>query len=269
MTNGSRPQPAPGPIALDAQRIRSRLKRSKATLRVERKVDSTNTRLAALRAGGEAVDILLAEAQSAGRGRRGRRWISPPGGLYLSLYRRFSGPVRRLEALGLVAGLAGAAAIERCCGRRAGLKWPNDIQIDGRKVAGCLIDLGGRRDGASAIIGIGINVDFRGQTAPDQPWTDLATTTGQATDRNRLAAALIDQLAEDLDTFDDQGFAAMQARWARRDVLSECTVLASGPGETMIRGQARGVDESGRLLIQTPQGLRRLHGGEISLRTDS
>ncbi len=256
--------------ALDRRQIQDRLKaagRNATTLRVEREVDSTNTRLARLRAAGEAVDVLLADAQSAGRGRRGRQWISPPGsGLYLSLFRAFAGPVRRLEALGLVAGLAAAAAIERCCGVQPGLKWPNDIVIGGCKVAGCLIDLGGMPGSASAIIGIGINVDFRGQAGPDQPWTDLATAAGQVPDRNRLAAALIEQLGDDLDDFDEHGFAALQARWAERDVLSGNEVVAAGPGETTIRGQARGVDESGRLLIQTPEGIHRLHGGDITLR---
>jgi BirA family biotin operon repressor/biotin-[acetyl-CoA-carboxylase] ligase len=181
------------------------------------------------------------------------------------MFRAFAGPVRRLEALGLVAGLAGAVAIERCCGVRAGLKWPNDVQIDGRKVAGCLIDLGGVPGAAQAIIGIGINVDFGGWTGPDQPWTDLASATGQAPDRHRLAATLIDQLTDDLNRFDAHGFGELQAQWAIRDVLSGREVVACGPRNTSVQGRVLGVDESGRLLLQTPDELQRLHGGEVTL----
>lgn len=260
---------AAGTAALSAEQILEQLSGARQRvpeLRIEPEVDSTNTQLARLRAAGDSVEVLLAEAQSAGRGRRGRQWISPPGcGLYLSVFRVFVGPVRRLEALGLVAGLAGAAAIERCSGLRPGLKWPNDIQIDGRKVAGCLIDLGGTPDKAHAIIGIGINVDFRGQGGPDQPWTDLAAATGQAPDRNRLAAVLIEQLTDDLDRFDRRGFGDLQARWARQDVLLGQEVRACGPRDAMIQGRALGVDKSGRLLLQTADELHRLHGGEVTL----
>jgi BirA family biotin operon repressor/biotin-[acetyl-CoA-carboxylase] ligase len=258
------------PAALDAKRITEHLGRDSSKLpliRIEPEVDSTNTRLARLRAAGEPVEALLAESQSAGRGRRGRHWISPPGcGVYLSMFRAFAGPVRRLEALGLVAGLAGAAAIERCCGVRPGLKWPNDIQIDGRKVAGCLIDLGGAPEATQAIIGVGINVDFGDRPGPDQPWTDLASATGQAPDRNRLAAALIDQLTDDLDRFDEHGFGELQARWALRDVLRGREVEACGPQNAIIQGRVLGVDESGRLLLQTPDELHRLHSGEVTLK---
>lgn len=256
--------------ALDSRRIQDWLKpltKITPTLQVEREVDSTNSHLARLRADHRAVDIVIAEAQSAGRGRRGRRWISPPGaGLYLSLFRAFAGPVRRLETLSLVAGLAAAGAIERCCAIRPGLKWPNDVLIDGRKLAGCLIDLGGSAGSSSAIIGIGINVDFGGLEGPDQPWTDLASVTGAVPDRNRLAALLIEQLTDDLDRFDAHGFAPFQARWADRDALSGRDVVACGPGKTVVHGQACGVDECGRLLLQASDRLHRLHGGDVTLR---
>ncbi|MFW5816147.1 MAG: biotin--[acetyl-CoA-carboxylase] ligase [Wenzhouxiangella sp.] len=260
-----------GAVALDPQRIQEWLKplnRRTPSLSVEREVDSTNTHLARLRAAGDAVDIVIADAQSAGRGRRGRQWISPPGGgLYLSLFRAFAGPVRRLETLSLVAGLAATAAIEGCCAIQPGLKWPNDVLIDGRKLAGCLIDLGGHGACANAIIGIGINVDFGGLKGPDQPWTDLAGATGSVPDRNRLAALLIAQLLHDLDRFDAHGFSPFQARWADRDALTGREIVAYGPGKSVVQGQARGVDERGRLLLQASDRLYRLHGGEVTLRT--
>ncbi|MFP4209146.1 MAG: biotin--[acetyl-CoA-carboxylase] ligase [Wenzhouxiangella sp.] len=263
--------PAPLPGALDRRQILAQLESTRQpapTLRIEREVDSTNAHLARLHAAGEKIDVLLAEAQSAGRGRRGRQWISPQGcGLYLSMQRSFAGPLRRLEALSLVAGLSAAAAIERCCGLRPGLKWPNDLQIEGRKLGGCLIDLAGNRQTSSAIIGIGINVDFRGQTGPDQPWTDLAAASGQPVDRNRLAGHLIEQLIDDLDQFELSGFGAMKDRWTSHDVLTGRAIEAHSHGQPVIRGQALGVDESGQLLVRTPDRLHRLHGAEVTLRT--
>lgn len=237
--------------------------------RVEREVDSTNLELARARATDNSLQVLLAETQTAGRGRRGRHWISPPGcGLYLSMFRAFVLPPRRLGALSLVAGLATASAIaERCPTLRPGVKWPNDIVIHRQKLAGCLIDLTATGNAASAIIGVGVNVDFRGVEEPDQPWTDLARLGGgHPPDRNQLAAALIRQLDHHLVRFADEGFAPFLSLWQSRDVVLGEEVRVSGAnGEERI-GRARGVDEQGRLLIENRAGLHHLPSGDISLR---
>jgi len=253
--------------ALDQTRIRRLLDRQPAlVLHVEQEVDSTSDYLARLRKAGQAVDVVVADAQSAGRGRRGRRWISPSGaGLYLSYFRSFDRPVRQLTALGLAAGVAAAEAIEEYCNTPIGLKWPNDLQINGRKVAGCLVDSESVAGASTAIIRLGINVDFREPPVPDQPWTDLVAVTGRAVDRNRLAAILIRRLATHLDEFNKSGFANLKEQWAHRDVPHGQNIQAIGQDHKVIHGRAAGVDESGQLLVDDQGRLRRLHGGEVAL----
>lgn len=240
------------------------------TLRVEPEVDSTNDHLARLRASGDAVDILIANAQSAGRGRRGRHWISPAGaGLYLSFFWPSDVPIRQRISLGLVAGLATAEAIEQSCGIGVGLKWPNDLQIHGRKLAGCLVEAGGTGNGPAAVIGIGINVDFANHAGPDQPWTDLVSVIGQRPDRNQLAAILINRLRANLDEFGQSGFAVMRQRWIQRDVLQGRCITAAGQGQATIHGRAAGLDESGHLLLDQDGRIHRLHAGEVTLQRPS
>jgi len=254
--------------ALNKDRILSLLKHDPApVLRVEQELDSTSDHLARLRQAGHDVDVVIANAQSAGRGRRGRRWISPPGaGLYLSLFRPFEQSIRQLASLGLVAGVAAAEAIEQTCGISVGLKWPNDLQIDGRKVAGCLVDTEKTAQASAAIIGIGINIDLREHSGPDQPWTDLVSVTGQAVDRNRLSAALIRRLTELLSEFDRAGFIALREHWAQRDILNGHPIEVFDQDRKIIGGRAMGVDELGQLLVEVQGQIHRLHGGEVTLR---
>lgn len=253
-------------VPLDAADIRHRLHQPELALAVEPSVDSTNTRLAQRRDHGEALSVLLAEHQSAGRGRHGRQWLSPPGcGLYLSMAREFTRPAAKLSALSLVAGLAAADAVARHSKIQVGLKWPNDVQVDGKKLGGCLVDLkqAGRRP-CLAIVGVGINVDLGQTRGPDQPWTDLVREGG-SNDRNQLAALLIDSLQRDLALFDQAGFEPLRARWDALDVLRGKTLRLSG-GEAGIEGRSTGVDPDGALLLQTRDAIRSIHAGEISVR---
>ena len=230
-------------------------------------MDSTNLELARLREGGEPVDVLLGEAQTAGRGRRERHWVSPPGcGLYLSWFERFDKPPAQIGALSLVVGLAAAAAVAATVSIRPGVKWPNDLIIDGRKLGGCLVDVSAGSSRCSAVIGVGINVDFGDQAGPDQPWTDLVRVSGQAVDRNRLAGCLIRQLHSHLDEFRHAGLAPFVPRWNAADVLAGHLVRATGIAASPIEGQAEGIDEHGRLLLRDGPNVLRLSGGEISLR---
>lgn len=256
------------PPGLDADVIGALLTRPEFAPAVEASVDSSNNRLAERRRRGEAIRVLLAEQQTAGRGRQGRQWLSPPRrGLYLSMAWSFDCPLRELGALSLVAGLAAADAVAEQCGLHVGLKWPNDLQIDGRKLGGCLIDLSPGDDGTSqAIIGIGINVDLKGLAEPDQAWTDLASEGG-STDRNQLAAMLINALQRDLARYNALGFEGFQARWDSRDVLKG-KALRVIQGRQHLHGRSCGVDSHGALLLQTDAGLLRIHAGEVSVRRD-
>ncbi len=256
------------PAALDENHIRRYAGDSRRSIRVEQVVDSTNLELARLRAAGESVDVLLGDTQTAGRGRRERHWISPPGcGLYLSWYERFDRPATQLGALSLVVGLAAAAAVAATVSIDPGLKWPNDLIIDGHKLGGCLVDLSAGSTRSSAIIGIGINVDFGLQAGPDQPWTDLVRTSGQAVDRNELAGQLIRQLHVHLQEFQHAGLTPFVSRWNAADVLCGRMVRATGLAKGPVEGHAEGIDDKGRLLLRDGPDLLRLSSGEVSLRT--
>lgn len=254
------------PAALDAARIQCLLNDPELPLQIEASVGSTNSRLAEKRYRGENLRVLLAEQQTAGRGRHGRQWLSPPGrGLYLSMAWESVRPARELSALALVAGMAAADAVDQHSRIRVGVKWPNDLQVKGRKLGGCLIDLGHARSGRiSAIIGIGINVDLAGLSGPDQPWTDLVLEGGSG-DRNRLAAVLINILEQDLALFDRNGFEPFRSRWEAVDVLrGQRLRLSGGAGE--IEGRGLGVDPTGALMLATATGVQAIHAGEVSVR---
>lgn len=257
----------PGLEPLDFERIVTGIGNRRLIPRIAFLLDSTNTRLAALRAGGDPVRVLLAEGQRAGRGRRGRHWLSPPGrGLYLSMARSFSSSLRELDGLALVAGLAAADAIAEHAGVEVQLKWPNDLQIDGRKLGGCLIDLTPARSSVSeAIIGIGINVDFRGLEGPEQAWTDLIEHAPRV-DRSALAVSLINALDRNLDRFQAQGFAPFAARWAARDALAGRDVFLLAPDGTPTEARVCGIDSHGQLIVETSGKTARIRAGEVSLR---
>ncbi|MEE4329565.1 MAG: biotin--[acetyl-CoA-carboxylase] ligase, partial [Wenzhouxiangella sp.] len=175
---------------LDADRIRSSSSRQDFDIELAFLVESTNASLAR-RGPFSRPGVLLAEGQTRGRGRRGRGWVSPPGGgLYLSLGYRFESGLTGLAALSLVAGSAAATVLRRA-GVPAKLKWPNDIVVDDRKLGGCLIELGGSAEGpCEAVIGLGINLCIGDAPVIDQAWTDL-TRLGHDFDRSALAGQLI------------------------------------------------------------------------------
>lgn len=230
-------------------------------------VDSTNTWLGARSSDPE---VCLAEFQSAGRGRRGRSWVSPfAANLYLSLSWRFAEWPPGFTALGMVTAIAAVRALEALGVREVRIKWPNDLIAGGRKLGGVLIDIQGEPPGATrAVIGLGLNVRMPATAAQDidQPWMDLATLTdGHPPERNRLAAALIESLVTAMREFADQGFAAFSADWQSLDLVAGRAVALHSHEQT-VTGVAAGVDEQGALLLKTPQGLKRFVSGDLSLR---
>lgn len=255
----------PAPAGLDSACILGQLGQPELALAIEPSLGSTNQELARRRAQGERLEVLLAEQQTAGRGRQGRQWLSPPRrGLYLSMAHDFAQPARKLGALALVTGLAAAAAVSAHSFVPVTIKWPNDLLVKGRKLGGCLIDLSASHSQhTQAIIGIGINVDLGEYDGPDQPWTDLARAGG-STDRNQLAALLILHLQQDLAMFERSGFDPFQGRWDRHDLVGGQRLRVQR-GDTWMDGIGRGVDGSGALWLETAAGLLSLHAGEVSL----
>lgn len=258
---------------LEAERIRAALPAAVqpllAGLEVAWSLESTNTELLRRPAPARGTAVLLAERQTAGRGRRGRQWSSPLAAhLYLSLSRSFSGGLARVGGLSLVAGVAVAEALQAAGFDWVGLKWPNDLVVDGRKLGGLLVEGGGEFAGnARAVIGIGVNVRMPPAFAAqlDQPWTDLAGLADGAVSRNAVAAGLLAAVLPALELFDAQGLAPFLARYARLDVLAGRPVRIL-QGEQVHEGTADGLAEDGALRVGMDEGVRLFHAGEVSVR---
>lgn len=237
------------------------------------RLDSTNASLLARTPPPVGTDVLLAEAQRQGRGRRGRHWESPVGAhLYLSLLRCFLGPSARLPAAGLVAGLAVVEALQRLGVAQPMLKWPNDVQVQDRKLAGVLVEAGSRGPDTAAVplvIGIGINVRMPVSSAAriDQPWIDLRQLLGEAVSRTALAAAVLDSLLPALDRFDQAGLDAFREAFVRHDALRGRRVRVIAPDGGQRDGIAQGIDPTGALRVADADGEWRVHAGEVSVRT--
>jgi BirA family biotin operon repressor/biotin-[acetyl-CoA-carboxylase] ligase len=233
------------------------------------KVDSTNAEaLRLISAGVPAPLVVLAELQTSGRGRRGRKWVSPfAENLYYSMVWPVAGGAAQLHGLSLVVGLAVLKTLRSFGVESAGLKWPNDIVISGRKVAGVLLELvGDLSDLCHVVVGVGVNVNMLSVADEiDQPWTSMAIEAGKQIDRNALACELSSRLADDLEKHRQFGFAAFIAEWGRSDVcIGRVVTLATSVKQEV--GIACGVDETGGLILQI-DGVRRVFsGGEISLR---
>lgn len=229
--------------------------------------DSTNTQLMRLaEAGAPSATVIVADRQNAGRGRRGRVWISSPlHSLTFSLLWRFAAQSSAPEALSLAVGLGlqrGLAAL----GVTTAVKWPNDILCQGRKLAGVLIEVQ-PGDIKSAIIGIGINLSLPHDMPPEIAHNAIALDVllPQAPTRERLLAALLTHLAATLQRYQIDGFAGLRDEWQARHAFHGSHVRISG-GED-VDGICAGVTERGELLIHTVDGIRRVISGDVSLRS--
>ncbi|MBN8923589.1 MAG: biotin--[acetyl-CoA-carboxylase] ligase [Rhodanobacter sp. 68-29] len=278
---GARGYRLPWPLQLlDAARIRAALPPAVANrlgaLEVHWELDSTSSELQRRGAAAPDLAMLLAETQSAGRGRRGRHWLSPPGlNLYLSCVKRFDTGFAALSGLSLAIGVIVLRALAALDVAGAGLKWPNDVlaaaagQAPG-KLAGSLVELSGEYQGpCAAVIGIGLNLRLTDalRAQAGQPACDLATLAGGTPpDRNRAAAALIAALAEGLGQFEREGFAAFADEYARHDLLRDRALRLSGAdGER--DGIGAGVDGRGALLLRLPGGeVQRVDSADVTVR---
>lgn len=252
------------------QWARGRLRR----LEVHEQLASTSDTLLAvsdLPAG--RFDACLAEIQTAGRGRRGRRWLAPFGsGLCLSVNWAWRDAPPAPSALSLAAGVAVLRALGAVKLRGFALKWPNDILHAGRKLGGILIDLRSEAAGpAYVVVGIGINFRLPARVmeelqADGQGATDLAQAGLPMPSRNALAAAVVNELVLALEEFGLRGLAAFADEWRAADALQDRPVRVRH-GEQSLDGLARGVDADGALLVDVAGERRRLLSGEVSVRS--
>jgi len=259
---------------LDANRIQASIKTATRCLlgqiELHASLDSTNHylyRLAGNKA--QAGHVVIAEHQQAGRGRRGRIWVSPfAQNIYLSLLWRFDFGPARLSGLSLMVAVAVARALHRIADIEPELKWPNDIHYQGRKLSGNLLEVQGESEGPCAVvIGIGVNVSMPAAVAEDidQPWTDLSTASGRQISRNDLCAAILDELVIALTAFSESGLKSFMPDWQRWDGVVGKSVCLIFPDHE-VEGEVRGIDEQGALLLKNRHGLRRYQIGELSLR---
>jgi BirA family biotin operon repressor/biotin-[acetyl-CoA-carboxylase] ligase len=259
---------------LDVERVRrgipAELRRRAGNIENHWRLDSTSSEVARQAAGLPDLSFVFADWQDAGRGRRGRQWLSPPArNLQFSCLKRFAGGYAALSGLSLAVGVAAAGALEDCGSGVVSLKWPNDLVHGDAKLGGILVELGGEFMGpCHAVIGIGINVDLPAamRRGLERPCTDLVgLCPGAPPSRNELAAALIARLIQVLDAFDASGFSASAAAWAERDALAGRRIRVDDPRGSF-EGVAEGVDLRGALRVRTAAGMRTIDSGEITVR---
>ena len=205
-------------------------------------------------------DLCLAEYQTAGRGRRGRQWLSPfAGQMIFSFYWTFN-PKKSIEGLSLVIGLAIAEVLN------VQVKWPNDILFDGRKLGGILVEIANHKNGLlNLVIGVGINVSLPAQTEISQPYAQLSEMDPDI-DRQTLFPTLIQHLYVRLERFEKEGInAEFQQAWQNHNALfnSEVNVITE---QRVISGIEQGIDERGYLKVLCGDEVRMFNGGEVSLR---
>ncbi|QDE32959.1 MULTISPECIES: bifunctional biotin--[acetyl-CoA-carboxylase] ligase/biotin operon repressor BirA [Shewanella] len=213
-------------------------------------------------------DICIAEYQSAGRGRRGRQWLSPYGHhIYASMFWRLNNDISHASGLSLVIGCSIVKTLADFGVEGLGLKWPNDIYLDHSKLAGILVEISqSSANQTELVIGFGINMSMSVEQGEliDQPWSDLSSLK-EIPDKTELLIKLHKTLKADLQLFELKGLGAFLERWNEYDLFVNREVsLLMAPNS--VSGICRGIDQQGALLLETEQGIKPYIGGEISLR---
>lgn len=253
----------PHPLTADAIAARLTTHQLGRPLHVYESVASTNdvARELAQRGALEGTTV-VAVVQTSGRGRRGRAWVSPAGGLWLSVILQPVLAIGQWPLVGLAAALGAAVAIEELAGLPVHVKWPNDVMAADRKLGGVLVEA----NDTGAIAGIGINANLSvGDLAPvpGAVATSLLVLLGYAVDLATLAASVLAQFERQYDDL-QQVQATLLARWRARDITLGRPVHILGAQH--LEGTAEDVDDSGALLVRTATGLQRVVAGDVSLR---
>lgn len=240
----------------DEVRRALRTERTGRAMEIHAAVGSTNDLVMQRAVEGAAPGlVVVAELQTGGRGRRGRAFDSRPGlGVWSSTLLRAPRDPESAPRLSLVAALAVAETVEECIACRAGIKWPNDVRVDGRKVCGVLVEARAVGRELHVVAGIGLNVHHRAEDFPPElrgVAASLESASGARLSRSRVLAILLSHL-EDLADREGAGALDLPRLFAARDELHGRTVTLAGPdGER--QGTARGIDARGRLLLETAE----------------
>lgn len=266
---------SPGIKLLDKTRVLSSLARSVRdsfqTVDFRLTIDSTNSEaMRYARAGNKGKALFVAERQEQGRGRRGRNWHSPMArNIYMTLVYPISHQPDAMLGLSLVAALSLVKALSdlKLTGMdKLNVKWPNDVWLDKKKLAGILLELHHQQEGShQVIIGIGINVNMPAGSLEsiDQAATDLSSHGNPGLDRNLILSQLIQQLDVDIACFVQQGFTSFQPLWQQYDVYHNLHVEVR-TGDRLLQGIVKGVTDSGALILETSMGTETIVGGELA-----
>jgi len=215
--------------------------------------------------------ICLSEMQTAGRGSRGRRWVSPPGhNIYLSMLKAFDVAPPELGGLSIVVGLALIQVLKQFGVKDVGFKWPNDIYVNARKAAGILLETRSQAFGATnVVIGIGINirVEYSAMSEVDQPWSSIAEYGFDVSRRNEFAGYLLQNLIQFIEEFRGSGLTHYTQELTQFDLLRGKAVQLSY-GKEKFSGVEVCIDSSGKLVILTEIGLQAFSSGEVTLRRE-
>ncbi len=233
-------------------------------------LDSTNSWLMQRGAQGEpSGSVCLTEYQQSGRGRHGRQWVSPFGrNVYLSMLWRFDMPPMQVAGLSLAAAIAVLRTLQTFGCKGAGLKWPNDILWQHKKLAGLLLEVSGEASGPSqVVIGVGLNT-WLGEAGDDidQPWIDLSSIPEvEPHSRSQLAASLITELRRVARNYQVEGLSGFLDEWHSNDLMLGQQVEIRSASQCH-RGKHLGIDTNGALKLQIDGAERLFHAGEVSLR---
>lgn len=227
---------------------------------------STNADLLSRAADGQDIAgaVLLAENQSAGRGRNGRTWSAVPGTqILMSVGVPTTGVAGDAWGwLPLATGLAVVDAVARCSGVQAGLKWPNDVLVGGNKLAGILAEVAVGPDEPVVVVGVGLNVSLPADELPDPAATSLAVL-GSSVDRAELVVALLSELDRRLAQWRAGPADELVAGYRAASVTVGSRVRAVQPGDREVIGDATAIDDQGRLVIESSGGLVAVSAGDI------
>lgn len=218
---------------------------------------------------GRLPALFATEWQTKGRGRRGRQWESAVAkNVMMSFAWRFDGGPNLVEGLSLAVGVGVAQTLRRLGVQKPELKWPNDVQINGKKVCGILLEMVADQDVCHVIIGIGLNIQMNEEdmTKVEQPWTDLSSRLDYIPSRNQVIANITNELVDICSVFaKGNGIKHYQSQWQQHDVLYDQPVVVISASQQR-EGIAKGINESGALLLEENGELAVIHGGEVSVR---
>ena len=255
---------------MDEQSLRNLLttesEKSIDSIQIFEEIDSTNSEsIRQIRTGHTENRVIVASSQTAGRGRRGRQWLSPKNsGIYLSLTRGFSLEANALQALSLVTAISVLEALRDLGAKGLQLKWPNDVLCEGKKLAGILLELQQKEASRFVIFGVGVNIELSADSIEriDRPVTDLGSIVSELPSRTVLLASLLNHLSRNLGEYEVSGFSSFEERWNSLDCYRMSDIEIQN-GESRLIGKSLGVDADGSLLLQTEQGTQSINGGEV------